>query len=74
MTLESFAQLHNLPNEWLILRHECEGIVQDPQFWYRSELQTAARALAVRASDILQEAIRTSSGSARKERHQPAKS
>lgn len=67
MTLEDFAKLHSLPDEWLKLRHECEGIVLDPQFWSNSELQTAARLLALRASDLLRDAIRKNSGTAPKE-------
>jgi len=73
MTLEEFAQSHNLPQEWIVLRHECEGIVRDPQFWSKSELQTAARSLALRASDILRDAIRTRTGAAQTSCEQPAK-
>ena len=58
MTLEEFAALHNLPAQWLVLRHDCEMIVRDPQFWNRAELQSAARKLAVQASDILNSAIK----------------
>lgn len=53
MTLEEFAQIHQLPPRWLLLRRECGEIVKDPQFWSRSELQDAARKLATEASDIL---------------------
>ncbi len=59
MTLEEFAAKHNLVPEWLALRHECEGIVRDPQFWSRPDLQSEARRLAVQASDILRLAITT---------------
>lgn len=58
MTLEQFADQHNLPNEWTVLRRECEAIVSDPQFWSRPDLQTEARKLAVEASDILHNVIR----------------
>lgn len=60
VTLEEFARAHNLPAQWLTLRQECESIVRDPQFWARPDLQTAARKLAVQASDILHGAIRAS--------------
>lgn len=61
MTLEDFARANNLPDKWLDLRHECEGIVRDPQFWYQPGLQNDARTLAVQASDILHHAIANSS-------------
>ncbi len=59
MTLEEFAANHNLTPERIALRHECEGIVRDPQFWSRPELQSEARKLAIQASDILRLAITT---------------
>ncbi len=62
MTLEEFAAKHNLPAEWLALRHACEAIVRDPQFWSRPELQSEARKLALEASDILRLAITTKKG------------
>jgi hypothetical protein len=57
MTLEEFARKNDLPQEWVSQRQECEGIVRDPQFWSHPELQTAARKLALEASDILQNTI-----------------
>ncbi len=60
MTLAEFAHLHDLPEKWLALRRECEAIARDPQFWSSPDLQTAARKLAVRASDILRDAITVS--------------
>ncbi len=53
MTLEEFARVYQLPERWLSLRHECEALVSDPQYWYRRDMQSAARALAAEASDIL---------------------
>lgn len=53
MTLEEFAQLHGLGLAWIELRHECNRIVAQPDFWYRKELRDSARELAVKASDLL---------------------
>ncbi len=53
MTLEYFAKAHDLPERWLSLRRECEALVSHFQYWYRSDMQNAARILAVEASDIL---------------------
>ncbi len=53
MTLEEFARAHQLPEHWLTLRRECEALVGHPQYWYRSDMQNAARILATGASDIL---------------------
>lgn len=53
MSLEEFARIHNLGPTWLELRYECNRIVARPDFWYRKELQSAARELAVKASDML---------------------
>jgi hypothetical protein len=52
MTLEEFARAHQLPERWLSLRRECEALVSNPQYWYRTDLQDAARILATEASDI----------------------
>jgi hypothetical protein len=57
MTLEDFAAKHNLPPKWIALRHACEGIVRDPQFWSRPDLQSEACKLATQASDMLRLAI-----------------
>ncbi len=32
MTLEAFAQAHNLPRPWLELRRRCEEVVRQPDF------------------------------------------
>jgi hypothetical protein len=53
MTLEEFANVHELPERWLSLRRECEALVCHPQYWYRPDMQNAARILAVEASHIL---------------------
>jgi hypothetical protein len=53
MTLEEFARAHQLPERWLSLRRECEALVSNPQYWYRPDMQNAARILATEASDIL---------------------
>jgi hypothetical protein len=53
MSLEEFARIHNLGPIWVELRQECDRIVSRPDFWYRKELQSAARELAVKASDML---------------------
>jgi hypothetical protein len=53
MTLEVFAQAHNLPPRWLELRRRCEDMVRQPDFWYRTDLRQQASALAIQASDIL---------------------
>lgn len=53
MSLEEFARTHLLDSHWLNLRLECNRIVARPDFWYRRELQDAARQLAVAASNIL---------------------
>ncbi len=53
MTLEEFARAHRLSERWLSLRHECEALVSDPEYWYRRDMQNAARVLALEASDIL---------------------
>ncbi|HEX7423125.1 MAG TPA: hypothetical protein VF311_04445 [Terriglobales bacterium] len=53
MTLEEFAKAHQLPARWLSLRRECEALLRNPQFWYRPNMQNAARLLATEASAIL---------------------
>lgn len=53
MTLEAFAQAHNLPPLWLELRRRCEGMVKQPDFWYRTDLRQQVSDLAIQASDIL---------------------
>jgi hypothetical protein len=53
MTLEAFAQAHNLPRRWLELRRRCEEIVRQPDFWYRTDLRQQASELAIQASNIL---------------------
>lgn len=53
MTLEKFADTHQLPQRWLDLRRECENLVKRSEFWYRPELKDEARRLATQASDIL---------------------
>lgn len=53
MNLEEFARTHKLPDKWLSLRRECEALVSNPQYWYRRDMQNAARMLATDASDIL---------------------
>jgi hypothetical protein len=53
MTLEAFAQAHNLPPIWLELRRRCEDMVRQPDFWYRADLRQKAGELAIQASDIL---------------------
>jgi len=53
MSLEEFAQIHHLDSSWIDLRHQCDQIVGRPDFWYRKELQSVARELAVKASDML---------------------
>ena len=58
MPLEEFARIHNLGPSWLELRRECDRIVARPDFWYRRELQNAARELAVKASDMLAAAMK----------------
>ena len=55
MSLEEFAQVHGLPEKWLLLRRRGEILVRDPQFWSRPDLQEAARKLATEASDILRQ-------------------
>lgn len=52
MSLEEFARTHKLPDHWLSLRRECEALVSNPQYWYRRDMQNAARLLATEASDI----------------------
>ncbi len=64
MNLEEFAKAHQLPERWLSLRRECEALVSNPQYWYRSDMQNAARLLATDASDILHARLAN-----RKERH-----
>ena len=53
MTLEAFAQAHNLPHRWLELRRRCKDMVRQPDFWYRTDLRQQASTLAIQASDIL---------------------
>ena len=53
MSLEDFARSQKLPNHWLSLRRQCEALVSNPQYWYRPDMQNAARMLATEASDIL---------------------
>ena len=50
--LEEFAKIHELPERWLHLRHEVDGLVRRPGYWYQPEMQNAARILATEASDI----------------------
>ena len=57
MTLEAFAQVHDLPARWLELRTACKRIVARPDFWYQPELQDAAKTLALEASEILVKAL-----------------
>ncbi len=58
MTLKEFALEHSLPEQWLVLRRQCEEIVVQPQYWSRPDLQNAARLLATEASDILRARLR----------------
>lgn len=58
MSLEEFARLQQLPHRWLLLRRECNALVDNPQFWYRRELRNEARSLATEASDILRRCSR----------------
>ena len=58
MSLEEFARIHNLGPSWLELRRECDRVVARPDFWYRRELQNAARELAVKASEMLATAMK----------------
>lgn len=60
MTLEEFAKIHELPERWLLLRRECAALVRHPQYWYRPDMQNAARILAVEASDILHARLKDS--------------
>lgn len=60
MTLEDFAESHHLDPTWIELRRQCNHIVKQPDFWYRKELRDAARELAVKASNILADAKKTS--------------
>lgn len=53
MTLEQFTRAHQLPERWLSLRRKCEELVDDPQYWYRPDMQNAVRTLASDASDML---------------------
>ncbi len=53
MTLEEFASAHQLPERWISLRCQCEVLTSDSNYWYRADMQNAARILAVEASDIL---------------------
>jgi hypothetical protein len=59
MTLEEFAQIHGLNEEWLKLRRECNEVVAQPDFWYREDLKNRAREIAVKASDILKAAVKS---------------
>jgi hypothetical protein len=56
--LEEFALAHELPARWVSSRHDCETLVRDPQFWYRPDMQNAARMLATEASAILHARLR----------------
>lgn len=58
MPLEDFARIHQVDSSWIYLRLECNRIVARPDYWYRKELQDAAREFAVKASDILAAATR----------------
>ncbi len=60
MTLDEFAKVHKLPERWLSLRRECAALVSHPRYWYRPEMQNAARILAAEASDILHAQLRNS--------------
>lgn len=62
MTLETFARVHDLPARWLELRKDCEDIVARPDFWYRADLQDAAKKLALEASDMLVDALARETG------------
>lgn len=62
MTLEAFAQAHNLPPRWLELRRRCEDMVRQPDFWYRTDLRQQASALAIQASDILDSTLIETAG------------
>ncbi len=53
MSVEEFARIHPLAPTRFELRHQCNRIVERPDFWYRKELRDSARKLAVKASDIL---------------------
>ncbi len=53
MTLEEFAESHQLPSRWLSLRHECEALTRNPLYWSRSDLQNTARILAVEVSNMI---------------------
>jgi hypothetical protein len=53
MTLEEFAKANELPERWLSLRRELDALVRRSRYWYRSDMQNAARGLATEASDIL---------------------
>lgn len=58
MTLETFAQAHNLPGPWLELRRRCEDVVKQPDFWYRTDLRQQVSDFAVQASNILDQTLR----------------
>ena len=58
MTPEAFAQAHNLPPLWLELRRRCEGMVRQPDFWYRTDLRQQVSDLAIQASNILNSTLR----------------
>ena len=58
MSLEEFAQAHHLGDVWVELRHECNRLVERPDFWYRKEFRDSARELALKASDILAATIK----------------
>ncbi len=51
--LDQFADTNGLPERWVSLRRRCDTFFRHPQFWYRPDLQEAARKLATEASDIL---------------------
>jgi len=66
MTLEAFAQAHDLPPRWLELRRACEELVRQDDFWYRPDLQQQASDLALQASNILDQRLSRSEGKIRR--------
>ncbi len=72
MTLEAFAQAHNLPPSWLELRRRCEDMVKQPDFWYRTDLRLQTSNFAIQASNILDQTSRETACD-RSERLSPTK-
>lgn len=58
MSLEEFAEIHQLSSNWIELRQQCNLLVARPDYWYRKDLQDQAREFAAKASDILTAAIK----------------